>query len=296
MSSESPAPVNSEPWTVRRILTWTTQHFTERECDTPRLDAEILLAHVLNCPRIQLYVQYDRQLTEDERARLRAFVKRRAAKEPVAYLVGKREFFGLDFQVNADVLIPRPDTETLVVELLDALRDLTAAEMIELGVGSGAISVATAVHERDLKIHAVDVSPQALQIAEQNARRHEVDSRITFYEGDLFAPFTEGLQADAVVSNPPYVQTAELDQLDADVRDHEPRLALDGGEDGLEIARRIIADAPRYLKPNGVLLLELGPDNIRSAAEALEAETSYQQIHILKDAAGRERVLSARRV
>ncbi|MBD3674835.1 MAG: peptide chain release factor N(5)-glutamine methyltransferase [Planctomycetaceae bacterium] len=296
MSSESPAPVNSEPWTVRRILTWTTQHFTERECDTPRLDAEILLAHVLNCPRIQLYVQYDRQLTEDERARLRAFVKRRAAKEPVAYLVGKREFFGLDFQVTSDVLIPRPDTETLVVELLDALRDLTVAEMIELGVGSGAISVATAVHERDLNIHAVDVSPQALQIAEQNARRHEVDSRITFYEGDLFAPFPEGLQVDAVVSNPPYVQTAELDQLDADVRDHEPRLALDGGEDGLEIARRIIADAPRYLKPNGVLLLELGPDNIRSAAEALEAETSYQQIHILKDAAGRERVLSARRV
>lgn len=296
MSSESPAPASAEPWTVRRILTWTTQHFSERGCDTPRLDAEILLAHVLQCPRIQLYVQYDRQLTEQERAGLRALVKRRAAKEPVAYLVGKREFFGLDFLISSDVLIPRPDTETLVVALLDYLKDFPAAEVIELGVGSGAISVASAVQETDLKIHAVDLSPQALQIAAENARRHEVATRIAFYEGDLFAPLPVELQVDAVVSNPPYVQTAELDQLDADVKDHEPRLALDGGEDGLEIARRIIAEAPRFLKPNGLLLLELGPDNIRSAAESLESQAEYQQIHILKDAAGRERVLSARRV
>lgn len=296
MSSESPAPAAAEPWTVRRILTWTTGHFSERGCDTPRLDAEILLSYVLHCPRIQLYVQYDRQLTEEERSRLRALVRRRAAKEPVAYLVGKREFFGLDFQVTSDVLIPRPDTETLVVALLDGLKDYPAAEVIELGVGSGAISVASAVQNDGLKIHAVDLSPQAIKIAEQNAGRHEVATRMTFYEGDLFAPLPEDLQVDAIVSNPPYVQTAELDQLDADVKDHEPRLALDGGEDGLEIVRRIIADAPRYLKSNGLLLLELGPDNIRSAADSLKSQTDYQQIHILKDAAGRERVLSARRV
>ncbi|MDG2390052.1 MAG: peptide chain release factor N(5)-glutamine methyltransferase [Planctomycetaceae bacterium] len=294
MSSESSAPAAAEPWTVRRILTWTTEHFTERGCDTPRLDVEILLAHVLNCPRIQLYVQYERQLTEAERTRLRGFVRRRADHEPVAYLVGKREFFGLDFRVTADVLIPRPDTETLVLALLDYLKDSPAAELIELGVGSGAISVAAAVHQSGLSISAVDICPQALQIAKQNAQRHKLESRINFYEGDLFASLPAGLRVDAVVSNPPYVQTAELDQLDADVKDHEPRLALDGGADGLDLARRIINDAPRFLKPNGLLLLELGPDNIQSAATFLKSQAGYQQIHILKDAAGRERVLSAR--
>jgi len=296
MSSESPAPAAAEPWTVQRILTWTTQHFTEKGCDTPRLDAEVLLAYVLNCPRIQLYVQYERSLTEQERGRLRGLVKRRAEHEPVAYLVGKREFFGLDFRVTKDVLIPRPDTETLVLALLDHLKDSPAAEVIELGVGSGAISVASAIHQANLVMHAVDISPQALEIAKENAGRHGVDSRITFYEGDLFAPLPDGLQFDAVVSNPPYVQTAELDQLDADVKDHEPRLALDGGADGLDFARQIITDSLPFLKPNGLLLLELGPDNIQSAASFLKSQAGYQQIHILKDAAGRERVLSARRV
>jgi len=296
MSSESPAPAAAESWTVRRILTWTTQHFSDRGCDTPRLDAEILLAHVLSCPRIQLYVQYDRPLSDEERARLRELVKRRAAKEPVAYLVGKREFFGLEFRVTPDVLIPRPDTETLVMALLDHLRDSTAAEIVELGVGSGAISVAAAVQQSGLSIHAVDISPAALKIARENAERHEVASRITFYEGDLLAPLSHDLRVDAVISNPPYVQTAELDRLDLDVKDHEPRLALDGGADGLEFARRIASDASDFLKPGGLLLMELGPDNIGNAQEYLTTLNKYQQIQILKDTAGHERVLSARRV
>lgn len=241
-----------------------------------------------------MYVQYERPLTEEERTRLRGFVRRRAEHEPVAYLVGKREFFGLDFRVTSDVLIPRPDTETLVLALLDYLKDFPAAEAIELGVGSGAISVTAAVHQSGLSVNAVDISSQALGIAKENARRHQVESRIHFYEGDLFASLPEDLRVDAVVSNPPYVQTAELDQLDADVKDHEPRLALDGGADGLDLARRIIIDAPCFLKPNGLLLLELGPDNIQSAATFLKSQTGFQKIHILKDAAGRERVLSAR--
>lgn len=304
MSSEPAAASASEAWTVRRVLSWMTQHFTERGCDTPRLDAEILLAHILGCPRIQLYVQFERPLTDSDRARLRELVKRRSAFEPVAYLVGHREFFGLEFRVTPNVLIPRPDTETLVLELLDRLKGISSSETfdfppvaaIELGVGSGAISVAAAVHRPNLTIHAVDISPAALEVARENAARHDVGDRVTFYEGDLFSPLPPDLKVEAIVSNPPYVRQADLERLDADVRDHEPHLALDGGIDGLDVARRILSQSSRFLKPGGLVLLELSSDNIRQAEEFLESQGDYNQIRILKDAGGRERVLAARKV
>ena len=304
MSAEHAAASTSEPWTVRRVLSWMTQHFTERGCDTPRLDAEVLLAHILRCPRIQLYVQYERPLTDGERAELRELVKRRSSYEPVAYLVGHREFFGLKFRVTPAVLIPRPDTETLVLELIDQLKgisptetcDFPSAALIELGIGSGAISVTAAVQLPGLTVHAVDVSPDALQVAGENAARHEVSDRVTLYEGDLFTPLPDGLQVEAIVSNPPYVRQADLERLDADVRDHEPRLALDGGVEGLDVARRIVSESSRFLKPGGLILLELSPDNIRQAEEFLESQGVYENIRILKDAGGRERVLAARKV
>jgi release factor glutamine methyltransferase len=304
MSAESAAASASEPWTVRRVLSWMMQHFTERGCDTPRLDAEILLAHILDCPRIQLYVQYERPLTDYERARLRELVKRRSSYEPVAYLVGHREFFGLKFRVTPEVLIPRPDTETLVLELIDQLKGISPTEtcnfpspvLIELGIGSGAISVAAAAHLPSLTIHAVDISPAALEVARENASRHEVGDRVMLYEGDLFSPLPSDLKVEAIVSNPPYVRQTDLERLDADVRDHEPRLALDGGIDGLDVARRILSESSRFLKPGGLILLELSPDNIRQAEEFLESQGVYENIRILKDAGGRERVLAARKV
>lgn len=301
--SSKPVAAASEPWTVRRVLSWMTQHFSERGCETPRLDAEILLAHILGCPRIQLYVQYERPLTDSDRARLRELVKRRSALEPVAYLVGHREFFGLDFRVTPEVLIPRPDTETLVLALLDRLRGISPAErldfpsaaLIELGIGSGAISVAAAVQLPSLTVHAVDISPAAVEVARENAARHEVGDRVTCYEGDLFSPLPADLQVEAIVSNPPYVRQADLERLDADVRDHEPRQALDGGIDGLDVARRIMSESSRFLKPGGLMLLELSPDNIRQAEEFLDSQGVYEKIQILKDTGGRERVLSARK-
>lgn len=302
MSSDPAA--SSEPWTVRRVLSWMTQHFTERGCDTPRLDAEVLLAHILNCPRIQLYVRYEHPLTDADRARLRELVKRRSAFEPVAYLVGHREFFGLDFRITPAVLIPRPDTETLVLELLDHLKEISPAEtsdfppavVIELGIGSGAISVAAVVQRPNLTIHAVDISRAALEVARENAARHEVGDRVVLYEGDLFSPLPSDLQVEAIVSNPPYVRQADLERLDADVRDHEPRLALDGGIDGLDVARRIMSQSARFLKPGGLILVELSPDSIREAEEFLKRQGVYDKIRILKDAGGRERVLAARKV
>jgi release factor glutamine methyltransferase len=286
----------AEEWTVRRILDWTTTHFKQHGSDTPRLDAEILLAYARKCRRIELYTHFDEPLSEAERAVMRDLAKRRAKSEPVAYLVGHREFFSLDFRVTPDVLIPRPDTETLVMEVLDAARPLESPRVLDLGTGSGCIAVATAVNLPAARLTATDVSQAALAIARENAQTHKVADRIRFLQGDLFAPLPAGEQFEIVASNPPYIADRERETLQNDVRRYEPPTALFAGPNGTEILFRIIDGAAARLTPGGTLLLEISPEQASAVRSRIESTGTYDEIRVLKDAAGLLRVARARKL
>jgi release factor glutamine methyltransferase len=292
MSNAPPNPAG-DVWTVKRILDWTIPHLKSHGSESPRLDAEILLAHARDCHRIELYTNYDQPLTDNQRAVMRDLIKRRAAAEPVAYLVEHREFFGLDFQVTKDVLIPRPDTETLIVEALEVMKPHGAPRVLDIGTGSGCIAIALAVNCPNAEITAIDLSEPALAIARQNAEKHEVASRIQFLHGDLFAPLSGGEPFDLIASNPPYIASAEIETLAADVRLHEPRSALDGGPDGLDIIRRLIAATPAHLHPGGKLLIEISPEQAESVTQLLAANGSYGDIAVLRDLSKQARVVRA---
>ena len=283
-----------EPWTVRRVLEWTTGHLKKHGSDTPRLDAEILLAHARGCQRIQLYTQFDEPLNESVRGIMRDLVQRRTKAEPVAYLVGVREFFSLGFRVSRDVLIPRPDTETLVMEVLDGIKGIPTPKVLDLCTGSGCVAIAVAKNAKTAIVTATDISPAAIEIARANVARHNVASQVDVIESDLFAELTPGSKHDVIASNPPYIPSAEIDQLDAEVARHEPRLALDGGTDGLTILTRIIEAAPGFASPNALLLLEFTPEQAESLKAIVASHGGYDEIVIRKDLAHRPRVLKAR--
>lgn len=293
MSANQPSEENV--WTVRRILDWTIPHLKSHGSESPRLDAEILLAHARGCPRIQLYTNYDQPLTDEQRSVMRDLVKRRAAAEPVAYLVGHREFFGLDFLVTKDVLIPRPDTETLIVEAIELLKPQAAPRVLDVGTGSGCIAITLAVNCPNARVTATDSSEAALAIAQENARKHGVAESIQFLSGDLFAPLTAGEQFDLIASNPPYIPTAEIETLQPDVRFHEPRSALDGGPDGLDVIRRLVADAPKLLVAGGHLLLEIASEQADAVTQLLVDNGHYEDTAVLKDLAKKPRVVRAAR-
>lgn len=295
--TETPQPTEAaaeQPWTVRRVLEWTTSHLKKHGSDTPRLDAEILLAHARNCPRIQLYTQFDEPLSDAVRTQMRDLVQRRAKHEPVAYLVGRREFFSLSFRVTRDVLIPRPDTETLVMEVLDTIKGQSASRVLELCTGSGCVAVAVAKNDKNVQLTATDISPAAITIAKENAERHKVTDRIEFVESDLFASLQSDAKYAVIASNPPYVASEEIDRLDPEVSQHEPRLALDGGPDGLTVLKRIIDEAPSRLAPGGRLLLEFTPEQADSLESLIQKHGGYDEISIRKDLAHRPRVITAR--
>lgn len=286
-------PATADVWTVRRVLEWTIPHLKAHGSESPRLDAEILLAHARGCPRIQLYTNYDEPLTEGQRAVMRDLVQRRAAAEPVAYLVGHREFFGLDFRVSRDVLIPRPDTETLVVAGLEFLATRPQPRVLDVGTGSGCIAISLAVNAPNAILVATDQSAAALEIARENAARHGVDDRIRFVEGDLYAPLSVSEPFDLIVSNPPYIASAEIDTLAPDVRLHEPRAALDGGPDGLAIIRRLLADARAFLSPAGGLLIEISSEQAESVTQLLAASGAFEDIRVIHDLSRQPRVVQA---
>ncbi|GDY08098.1 MAG: peptide chain release factor N(5)-glutamine methyltransferase [Planctomycetota bacterium] len=292
MSDAPPTPAG-DVWTVKRILDWTIPHLKSQGSESPRLDAEILLAHARGCLRIQLYTNYDQPLTDPQRVTMRDLVKRRAAAEPVAYLVGHREFFGLDFRVTKDVLIPRPDTETLVVDAIEILKPQAAPRVLDVGTGSGCIAISLAVNCPNAEVTAIDLSQAALNIARANAETHSVAGRIRWLCGDLFAPLTTDTQFDLIASNPPYIASAEIETLAADVRLHEPRSALDGGPDGLDVIRRLIAGAPQYLVPQGKLLIEISGEQADAVTQLLAANGRYDDIAVLKDLAKQPRVVRA---
>jgi release factor glutamine methyltransferase len=304
----SPAPAPANEWTVRKVLEWTTGHLKKHGSDTPRLDAEILLAFARGCQRIQLYTAYDETLTDAIRGKMRELVQRRAQAEPVAYLVGHREFFSLDFRVTKDVLIPRPDTETLVIEIIEAVKQLATARqesgdaspvrVIDLCTGSGCVAVSVAKRSQmaklNVQITATDISPAALAIAAENAAKHGVQDLITFVEGDLFAPVATESRFDIIASNPPYIPTAEIATLDAEVAKHEPLLALDGGASGFDVIDRLIAATPDYATTNALFLMELSPEQADTANQKLIAAGKYIDVTVRKDLAARPRVMKAR--
>ncbi|MBI4391762.1 MAG: peptide chain release factor N(5)-glutamine methyltransferase [candidate division NC10 bacterium] len=265
---------------------------------TPRLDAECLLAAALGCERAALYGR--REAPPAATARFAALLDRRAAREPVAYLTGIREFWSLPLKVTPAVLIPRPDTEILVEAVLGLLADRarTPATVADVGTGCGAIAIALAVALPGAHLYAVDVSPEALSLAAENAHRFQVEKRITFLQGDGTAPlFATGLAGalDVLAANPPYIPTAELAALPPEVARFEPRLALDGGADGLTFHRHLAAGAPRLLRPGGFLAVEVGAGQAGAVRALLAGTPDLAPLPTVQDLAGRDRVCLARR-
>ena len=281
---------SEEPWTVKRILDWTVQFLKERGSSTPRLDAEILLAFARKCQRIQLYTQFDQPLTDDQRTIMRDLVKRRAAAEPVAYLVGHREFFSLDFLVKPGVFIPRPDTEILVLAALDVLKEKSSPQVLELCSGTGCIPIAIAKNHPTVQLTTVEISPQVMEITRANIQKHQIEDRVRVLPGDLFEPIPAERQFDLIVSNPPYVQRGEIPGLAADIRNHEPHLALDGGSDGLDVIRLLVRESPGRLKPGGWLMFELSPEQAEAAMQLL-TEAGYSNVGFRNDLSGQARVV-----
>ncbi|WP_298432335.1 peptide chain release factor N(5)-glutamine methyltransferase [Geobacter sp.] len=243
----------SEVWTIRRVLDWTREYLAEKGVENARLETEWLLGAALGLDRVGLYVNFDKPLNQHELAAIRGLVARRARREPLQYILGSQEFFGLDFEVSPAVLIPRHDTEVLVEEALR--RTPNAGSILDIGVGSGCIAVALAKNLPDARVWGVEQSPEAMALARQNVARHGV--RVTLFEGSLFEPFGDQ-RFDLIVSNPPYIPTTDLEALQPEVREYEPRAALDGGADGLDFYRAIVPVAPEHLNPGGWLLVELG--------------------------------------
>lgn len=287
--------MSDDVWTVGRLLTWTTDWLGTKGAEAPRLDAEVLLAHVRGCPRIALYTAFDTPVADAERARFRELVKRRGEGEPVAYLVGSREFFSLPFTVTKDVLIPRPETEGLVVRALDLLKDAAAPRIIDVGTGSGAIAVTLAKQLPRAMIVATDIAPAALAVAKANAERHGVADRIELVECDLLADPRAAGPWDVIVSNPPYVREDEYPALPRDVRDHEPKSALVAGPTGVEIVARLAGEAAERLAAGGWLLVEIGPSTVVAAEAALASQPELTAGPTLKDMAGLPRIVQARR-
>ena len=288
----------AETWTVGRLLQWTTDYLKRHGAEVPRLDAEVLLAYSLGCARIQLYTTFDQEPSEAARSKFRELVRRRAEGEPVAYLVGRREFYSLSFRVTPDVLIPRPETELLVVGLLDLARqrdDARPAEVCDVGTGSGILAVCAAKHLPEARITAVDLSPQALAVAQANAAEHGVGDRITFVTGDLLAGLSGDRQFDFVLSNPPYVSAAEYAALAPEVRNYEPQMALLAGPTGSEVIQRLVPQACQRLRPGGWLLLEISPMIHAAVLGIMENEARLEQVTTIKDLARHPRVIQARR-
>lgn len=275
------------------MLDWTTQRFTEAGIASARLEAQLLLAHVLGCTRMQLYTGFDRPLGEPELAGYRGLIKRRLGGESVAYLLGEQEFWGLPFFVDSSVLVPRPDTET-VIEVARALRADRAApcRVLDLCTGSGAIAISIAKELPAATVIATEVSPEAAAIARRNAERNAMADRVEIRVGDLFAPVA-GERFDLIVSNPPYIASATIATLSAEVR-REPRLALDGGPDGLAFYDRICAVAPEYLLPGGALVLEHGFDQA-DAVRARMTAAGFSDVTLVHDLGKNPRVTHGRR-
>lgn len=286
---------DTDAWTIKRLLEWTADYFNKQGRDAPRLAAEVLLAEALECRRIDLYARFDQVPAEPHLSRYREWVRRHAQGEPVAYLVGHRDFFSLRFQVTPDVLIPRPETEELVLLALDEIKSWPSRRwpVLDIGTGSGCLAITLAHQVPELQVIAVDISPAALAVARVNAEAHDVASRIQFVESDLFAGLADDSRFPMIVSNPPYVG-ADDPELDPLVRRYEPHQALIGGQDGGELSKRLIEESASYLSPGGLLLIETSPMLAESLLAHAQSTGQYASCQIRKDLAKLPRILVCR--
>lgn len=275
-------------WTIGAILKWSEQYFGSHGAETPRLDAEVLLSHLLGEKRIYLYVHFDQPLTADELAKYKEMVKRRTAGEPVAYICGEKEFMGLAFKVTPSVLVPQPDTETLVEAAIERLRGKNSLRIADICTGSGAIALALAHYLPETSVAATDISADAVSIAKENAETLNLSGRVQFFEGDLLAPLV-GETFDAIVSNPPYIPSGEIAGLPREVR-AEPKIALDGGADGLDFYRRLVGESAALLHDGGFLAVECGDTQAGAVAE-MAATGGFGKTEIIRDLADKERVV-----
>jgi release factor glutamine methyltransferase len=283
--------------TILEVINKTTPYFEKQGIESPRLTIELLLAHLLKKKRLQLYLEFERELDETTLEALRGMVKRRVAGEPVQYITGEAEFCGLKLLVDKRVLIPRPETELLVEVVNRRLKvgegsQKTGVKIVDVGTGSGCIAIALAKKFPEAEIVALDASPQALEVAEGNAKLHQLEKNIRFLESDLLENLPSSFVADAVVSNPPYIADGEMAKLPKEVRDFEPVTALQAGEDGLKVIRRLVIMAKRILSPSGFMALELGAGQ-RTAVEEFFGQQGYEVVEVLRDLQGHERVIVA---
>lgn len=286
--------MSAEIWTIQQLLTWCTEDFRKRGLDSPRLDAELLVAHALGVDRVRLYLDFERPLVAAERAAVRALVERRRKREPVAYILGERAFYGRMFHVGPAVLVPRPDSETLVERALEILPKDGTARVVDVGTGSGCLGLTIAAERPGAHVTLVDISEDALRVARQNAERLGVMDRVTLLRSDLFAavPVPEG-GFDLIVSNPPYIPSADVETLMPDVRQHEPRLALDGGRDGFDCVRPLVAAARGRLRAGGAVLIELGVGQSEAGLRLL-TDAGFVDVAVHRDLGRVPRVIEGR--
>jgi release factor glutamine methyltransferase len=287
----------SEPtWTLGALLDWTAKHLAQKSAEFPRLDAEVLLAHVVGCKRIDLYgLRFAEPASAEIRQQYKDLIRRRIEGCPVAYLVGKKEFHALEFAVSPAVLIPRPDSEHVVLEGINLAKSLPAPRILDIGTGSGNLAVTLAKALPTAQVTATDQSAEALKVAAANAAKHGVLERMRFLQGDLLAPVSEEETFDVIVSNPPYIAQDDIDKLPPGVRDFEPRLALDGGPGGFGVFNRLVEDAPARLKTGGYLLVEIGAPQEQLARARIAQNSNYELTPTIHDYSGHPRVLKARR-
>jgi len=282
-------------WSTRRLLAWTTEHFAKKGIDSPRMSAEMLLAHVLEVPRLKLYTDPDRPASELERAAFRELVERALKHEPVDYLVGQAPFFSMMFAVDRRVLVPRPSTETLVEHVIQHARrtpGFLSPSIADVCTGSGVIAISLAKHIPHARVIATDAHADALEVARDNAKRHGVEERVEFRLGDLLAPLA-GLRVRYLVSNPPYIPDHEWDAVAPNVKDYEPTHALRGGRDGLDLIRPLIAQAHHYLERPGQLVVEIAASQKHAVLELVKRNPELTNAAVLADHEGLPRVLVA---
>ena len=283
-------------WTLGALLDWTAKHLAQKQIDTARLDAEVLLAHVVGCKRIDLYGMRHSEVAPPEvKQSFRELIRKRLEGCPVAYLVGRKEFYGLELKVTPAVLIPRPDSEHVVMECLKVVKSMEKPRVLDIGTGSGNLAIALARHLPKAEITAIDQSADALKVAKENAAKHGVAERIRFLEGDLFTRLDKNETFECIVSNPPYIADEDIAKLPIGVREYEPLAALKGGPGGFVIFDRLIAESQNRLAPGGYLIVEIGSPQEQPARAKLAALLEVTLAPTIYDFSGHPRVLSVQK-
>ncbi len=295
--SEAAMSNPGESWTILRVILWSAEYLTEKGVEAGRLDAEWLLAAALGVDRLQLYLQFDRPLSSEDREAFKPLLRRRASREPLQYIIGRAAFRQLELKTDPRVLIPRPETDVLVQEVLDwaSTAGGSLGRVWDVGTGTGAVALSLAVEGPCTSVVATDVSPEALSVAAENVERYGLSGLVEFREGSLFEPLEKGEDFDVIVSNPPYVAEGEKGDLQPEVRDWEPPEALFAGEDGMDVIRQLVAGAPDHLLAGGLLALECGLGQAERVATDVNATGAFAAIRIRPDLTGRPRFVMAER-